>query len=1178
MTKANSKTQKSNYNSAKSIHSAILKGRRISHLEQLGLKRFKANLDKKFNDPPRSAMPPVTRSRSQETRDTPSYIALFETLSLAIRKLAFSNPSKEQLRGRVYRGSEIRKAIAELVHVGKPENFKAKKAEPHSLKMMGCIIEGDLDLSNLKIPGSIRLVGCWIKGGLILDRTELVTLELSGSVIEKGVSGMYLTTHGAIRLRRTVSMGPIDLGGLTSAGTADFTDCIFYPENSPSDRASHVLDRGILNLAQAKLNKDLRFERARIYGGINMRGAYVGGMLHMNDALLRSAMAHFEFLVAKVVEHLESHNRGTVNQLPGPVQSSLNASVRIAEHLHPKDAKLDKRYHGEFSSYKRRRKWEILGGEINSKLNLKADDSLQVRLLLETKRTAESALRAEQATIDGPIYARGMRVCGRLRMKRLTTSGTVSFNGSRLRGSTDVRIGLTALETSFDHAMGRRKLKKTSNLGKRARGVRFAFDAINDQYDFHQGATPDADHEKYGDGDVKPHREYVLDLENAVIGGPLDLSRDPRPRRIVTAFEPVLSELLTVARDTIVEKYNDFSPFKDKPPTFSGDLLPAHFQEGFPDASHRFITDYHPTLIIGEIRLDNAKIAGTVDLRNAVFNLSKEYPCRLRTSLRARNVKVGRDIDLRHTVGLNGLSLTSAHIEGSIRSCDVEEGPNDSPGQPSLGRRSICHPIFDCKDHIPVFDLSLTTIDGDVFLQSHPKFGPTLHLGNANVGGRTYIVPTDNVFAERDNLPTRKRDVVKAENYSVIDLSGLKTPFLSHNSGAWPVPGNLIIRNVRYDTTDRYGHLFPRPRSEVEIESDKNENRKLIQILQVATPVLAIIIAFAVVVLSYFECPAVCWSIPVWLINFNNAYDSALALVGKENFYAFWGFLMFGLVVYLIARLTHPVPRKSAPLALSWLRRQKTHFNTRRIEHHLIPAEPYIRAAAVLRAESRNTSADRVEVERLRERRRALSWPKAWAGLLLLYFLDLFIQYGFKPTRAIALTGLYVLVSSMVFHALKMQGVIVPSDTVELYEEKRVLGRHGDRGDHNLGDSVNPSQPSATVTTQQRASQPDVPLTKDCPTALRELKDNHFHSFVYSVDSLIPFIDIDANSDWKIMDPKRLTSILNCTDSDLKREPVPSDFAYYLAILLKLVGWSLMTALALSLLTRMETLLIRPGS
>jgi len=1221
------------------IFDAISQNKRLSGLENIGFKEFEELFGTEFKDIPKSALPPITRADFQEERPKPSYFKLFETLSLSIRQIEFDNstpPKRETMR--TFSAADVRAGILKFIQTESDlrcqtflscgvsnadsnvddqeapnktsQNNNGQKVSPDSpdttrpntLKLIGCRIKGDLDLSNFDFPGSIRLMGCLIEGALILDRTKLVTLDLSGSLIQNGVSAMYLNARGAVRLRRTVSQGPVDMGGLIAHGTVDFTDSILFPANTPSPRASYVGDRGILNLAQSKLDKDLRFERARIYGGINMRGATIGGMLHFNDAILRSALAHFENLVIQTIREANKrslHERKNatndsglpltqeevdalaplicIDTLRRSALMSVDAVLRMAKHLHPcrplqsqEEQDEFKKYHGVFAEDDERWRWEKLGDGLETELSLVGPNLLQRRLVQGSREATEAALRAEQVTVHGPLYARGIRVCGSLRMKRMQTNGTLGLNGARLRSANDVRDSLLDLYERTD----------VDNCA-------YSFLNMNDPNDEHLESTLVNMRHIFSDlktyllraGDVinRGGTDYVLNLDHATIRGDLDVSRDQRPSRVVKTMGSRLREHLELASETLVQKYG------------SEDCLPEYFRKEYYSKGEDDRTIHNPTLIIGDVKLDNVTVEGSVDFRDTIFNLSESYSKTKKKSIRARNAKIRLHLDLRQSAGLNGICLTSASVGGSVKCFEFTKADLNELKTTS---HCICHPIFEdmSKTYVaPDFDLDLASISGSALLLFHPLQGPNISATQTRIGSKTYILPTDG-FSDRRSKALEETDVTPPK----VDMTGLQTPFLSHNPGAWPASGNLVIRNLKYEATDDLGHLFPRTRDLSNVEEERKKNNFALLKASVVTVLIVAFVNLAGIVLG----AAVTKFIP---------QGSSLTDVGELNIIIAMCIVAIVSFAKLVEIFSRPLPYHSKPLALYWLGLQGTHINTRHINDVIRPAEPFIRAAAVLRAESRSRSANRVDVERLRVKRRALWSRTSWPARLFLKIVDVFIGYGYRPVRGIALTLIYIMGAGMAFNVLKTNGIILPAETVELLEERRVLGRHFDRNHNVLDDS---SLKGATQRAGARSgatvagAAPRQVVDQDggtpseissdtsgsaeiegrlgdyttCNEEVRLLSETHFHSLAYTLDAFIPFIDMDVESEWKTVDPDRLSFILSCSNSQPLEDKRFKDFLYIVAIGIKLFGWLLITTLAFSLLTRFETLLIRPNN
>ncbi|MEM7728369.1 MAG: hypothetical protein AAF311_03755 [Pseudomonadota bacterium] len=1293
------------------IYDAITKGQRLSGVfETFGPPGFDTAIAAAYPGRPEGALPPITRSHFQEPRRTPSYFALFETLSLAARKAYFTGAKTHPKGMETVEADVIRQAIIAFIHReealngldGDQADAKGEadpkdpslpslvpvRRKPFALKLVGYHIEGDLDLSNLGFNGSLRLVGCVITGALILDRCEMVTLDLSGSVVKHGISGMYLTLRGALRCRRMVAESAIDLGGLSAAGTVDFTDAILSPENETSTRASYVRDRGILNLAQSELERDLRMERARIYGGINLRAARIGGMFHLNDALLRSPLAHFEYIVLKTLDLIvaavndsiedeekklldprkrkvlaKEHEDWLEIETQFPQSLSQGAERNIAVQIHPdalnkpqRPLHLSETEHGKFCDVDMRRKWERLGKGVESETAIGGKSDLQRHLMVGDVATAESALRAEQLTVRGPIYARGLRTSGRIRMKHLQASGNLSLNGSRLRSAKDVRIGLGQLR---DFVRSAEQVRRSPEMFARAAAIRKSMKRLGRRHPHLRNSYNAAAKIFSADGDrwlSTPSSEkddyrsdYVIDLDHARIKGDVDFGTDARPSRTIKEYEKQLKSILqdlanelwklysyeneTAAKSSIIKWFGE----SDSPPvqlseTVFKERLPLHFRKG------SGLPSYNPTLIIGDVKLDNVVTEGSVYFRGTVFNPSRTYEPSRKKSIRARNAEIRLHMDLRESVGLNGLCLTSAKIGGSVRCYDLDL-KDKTRSHPGLSNMAFCRPVF--TEHHPLrntegqvfidFDLNLARIGGSAFLTFHPEHGPNLTFEEGQVENQTYIFAPDCVFAARKPIEQRNDKRRKGERnkdqllvfarvvlpgflsrrlpkpgeregeekvsrrnpnaYPIVNLRGLSSPFLSHNPGAWPMPGFMVVRNLRYESTDDHGHLYPLARTKDSVKREHEENEK---VHEKARPILwaALLLLFGLghvlFGLNDYE-PSRCYAGETTCLSSNTVGVLAglVRAFGELNLFLMIAFCIILPVLQYWSEKIRPHERRAKPLAIFWLDCQQEHLNTRRTEHYILPTEPYIRAAAVLRAANRNTSAAAVERDRLRKRRQALSLFKAFPSRLLLKSFDFFMGYGFKPSRGVVLTVFYILGASLVFHGAKTNGVIVPSDIVDLYEERRVLGHnlskrgpdtHNGQRDTGGQDGRIANGTTLSFGENDGRRSADVGVNQSCVAVLNRLSENNFHSLLFTLDSLVPFIDMDIEADWKVVDPDRFATILECRNDEHHHAGMLYGWVYLFAVFVKIIGWCLITALAFSLLTRFESLLIRSNT
>lgn len=376
--------------------------------------------------------------------------------------------------------------VKELIEKRVRENYnRGEQERVSSVKFIGFrIIEGDLDLSKMELDFSIRFIGCWIEGALLLDRARLETLDLSGSVIQKGISANYLQTRGAVRLRRTVFTGPADFGGATIGATLDLTDAVLMPRHLPPPSVSFTGDRGILNLSLATIASDFRCLRMRLYGGANLRGASIGGSFFLNDALFRSPMACVERYLTMVSRE---------EPKDGALISLLNADNDLAE-LHwvkPSDE-------NDSDKFEIERNVELLEGSWLDDRAFITDNSVRLlnKLCFESSRSTDCALKAEAAEISGSVIARGCRFAGRVRMKQIMIKGSLSFSGSRFKTPRATKAQVERLiETTsliiFRHAF----LSAKSILDKR---------------------------------EVSDRNEFALDLQLADISGSLELENDGR--------------------------------------------------------------------------------------------------------------------------------------------------------------------------------------------------------------------------------------------------------------------------------------------------------------------------------------------------------------------------------------------------------------------------------------------------------------------------------------------------------------------------------------------------------------------------------------------------------------------------------------------------------------------------
>jgi hypothetical protein len=1188
-------------------------------------------------------MPPILIAGYQESPGTipgvpaatpgpHSAVAAFEDMSLAIRKAAFglseeapeSQPSHSGSDALPYwaksihseighcEGRDVAAAVRNACRATRPEDADSVGPDlAPSLKLVGLKICGDLDLSKLDIPFSIRLVCCWIEGALLLDRTKLVTLDLSGSVIEKGASCNYMEASGAVRMRRTVSAGPLDFGGATIGATLDASDAIIIPKNRPPRSVSFVGDRNILNLSLATVEKEARFNRSRIYGGVNLRGISIRGSLFLDDAIIRSPIGCVEKMACEEASRLGLN-------LPYHMQASSHAENDLAELLWPIS-------HGGAVQYKRSIErllgvdaWEAadipLGGSFTQN-----GTTLLDKLLSESARAAGCAIRAEGAKITGNLVARSVRICGRARLKYVEVQGSISLNGARFRTVRCLEQGL--------NIMGHYSV--THGQGQRLAMIKKAYDAAI---------------ERLGKLEPSDRDEYVLDLQESRVSGSIDLGRDERKLVRKTGERGIIGVIARQLCATGEDPVKFFPVFYPRP----GDPH-AHVAKRFGMPSKDELLQFHTrleqvgkhvdpehyeyvrkldvlgvdpadldmpmgrisgtyreidvirvsavcgkfgrissSLVSGELIFSGARIGGSLRFNGLIANVFGE-PAKKPTIV-LRGATLGGDLDFRDSVGVTAIEAQQVEVAGSVRFANSPEYDVNRDTWKPLRRRSLLMFSREGTEKVQVgsFQFEGARIKGDATFIFDRSRGPSLDLALSKIGGKLTILPAIGGLelsaremaadaresAEKRSLGqvqgrivakvaldaawmqvkkaltnTRDFDDLKRSQARIdegfkqaraanrdrppeTDLRNASATVFAHPPSAWPCQDGLVVEGFRYDRIKEYGPLASNRKTWVGVTRDSRRNST--GYVEVAARVVLVAAIFSL----------------AW-----NLWPAVINLLGHANFILL-GTLCTAVTAVLSLR-AYTVPRRPAshPLAIEWLKLQRRRFNARKVGAAIQPMEPYIHAAMVLRASGRVNSANSVELERLRNRRRALSWRTSAPVRVVLKLTDLLVVYGFAPMRAVAIALGFVILGGVAGNIVADGNGLLESDQalVQLLE-----GKHLD----------------AVAKADREGGKPHArPVYPE------------FFSTLYSMDVMIPYLDLGQEKYWLVVTPEvdehpmpdwmpaSLSSRLGNSLQGLLKSMART--APHFFVFLRILGWLFTSIIVIAVVSRIETILAR---
>ena len=1164
------------------------------------------------------SLPPILQATfEQSTKSSSQYVQLFEELSLNVRSCATglqpergSEPSwyepdfSTEFQSKKVQGEDIRKAVLLALDLRQQLSVSG----PFALKCVGLFIEGDIDLSKLDIPFSIRLVCCQINGALILDRASVSTLDLSGSVFKNGISASYINVKGAFRGRRLVSSGPVDFGGANVAGACDLTDSVVFPVEKPSRLTAYVADRSMLNFSLATLGKDFRFARARLYGGINLRGAEIHGMLFMSDAVIRCPLAYLELLLdeaAGAAGHVRLAERRKNSTSFTAARASMHADEDIAKILHSITDKTT----SVADSFTIRA--ETLGGaSVADRLNA-SDNPLIAILLDEERQVAESAIRAEGLNIGGSLHGNGMRISGRVRLKALKSGAGVSFNGSSFRTARSIKADIVALT---------KDLKRVDHPSLE-RILIWAEQASSESV-------------------VAFRKEWALDLRDAKISGPLDLSHDPRRYGGGTPGKPkptrrnrdeillkaIIKELwktgedpwkfrslLNREKDETVRKKRtvrkkDLDDFLRFPIDINHD--PEHYEfekqeeelelaasNGVPGSSkdlmlHRAtfppplskitpelkvgllnklakVSVLNSTIFQGEIRLVNADINGSLVCKGLIANVIPDHSgAPRRRFLDMKNIKISGDADFSNSFGIDSINAKQAHIAGSVKfSVKPRYDGNRYRYQPIHQRAFFPKRDEDNKPPVPPKLRSLNferaVIGRDAVFLFDIDNGPNIYLNSASIGAKLLILPAkfglqlnskdlanranrreippepgktfffrslltalslQRVFKEHFEAHLLERAKKVSKLPKSIDLRGARADEFTHPASAWPEQDGLLVSGFTYNRTSNLGpFLDPKnswPDIFYRIEKHQNDVPSHRWAWLVALITITVIVTFYVSPVTVFD-------------YFPGRENTVLIILSCSAL----------VLTYVVGNHTFGIKRSCQSMAVRWLSLQRRHFTPNRLLGSSVPYEPYLRAANSLRSEGHSEEANAVELARLRRRCRDLSWRKNFLERAVMTILNSYIGYGFRPVRATFITIIYFLCTSTIFQYAYQEGILVPIQRYSQSTEQNnflniINNASGDKSD--LDSELNGSTP--------------------------------FNSVFYTVDMLLPINPVDREVDWVFKVPAQSPA-----DQQTMRRgaacltPVIPTAAF----LLRIVGWALITLLALAIVARLETLYAR---
>jgi hypothetical protein len=913
---------------------------------------------------------------------------------------------------------------------------------------------------NLNLPISLSFIGCVFETGLIAVNAEFVSLDLSGSSFQF-LHAHGLKTSGSLFMRRATVLSPIGLSGCHIGARLDASDLLAFPGKPRSSAQLIDNDHGILNLTQATVENELRLDRARLWGGLSVRGATVNRNVHLAGALVASPISVLEKWAFDLVG--EAANEEAANE--EAVQSLGSVDRVLAKHvLHSGEwpaATFSRPNDGPSEGGWSVRKGSMSEAQMTALCELETlagisswDHQTLGEMLGESIRARANAIRADALTLHGNLEAEHLYTSGRFRMKYAKIDGVLRLSGATLNSSEASRSSLSKILPGREENL-RGELLKLNNL-RNATGT-----------PFHGGA----------EDEFYYPQDYALDIRNSLLSD-LEFTHGE-------LIEPALRS----SKGRIYHKDVKISSYARVDGRLAMDGVKI---EG--SISARKVLFFWKPLGVRGVDLEKPMMRNDVYLQICA-QLSTDSPKSNCSETEGRNASdlkrararatsmdnyeveslgghvislsqaiIGDDADFRASRGIWGADFHEAHIAGSIRFSNKSGSRLDGGKTGQIECRNRVHDLWG------EVNLRGTRVEGDVFLVFDPDRGPNIKADFAKIGGRLDIYPArtstraapkkkaqtlssesfwwskcdhepmDSSSSECANctltLPRRallpkygakstlnhfgtQRDSngLPAEGGKPIDwfieLRNMRATVFAHPPAAWPHPEALRLDGFRYE---RSSYLGPLPPIGIQSETGYEENSLRQQsIKSVILKSVGLTTIFGLILLGlifYFLSDAI-------------GFDTSRIGSGVS----LWASLSLAWLIWEWSTKKSNREALVGPMALDYLDRQRTEpnwFHSKAYPSRYVTLEPYMTAARALREAGKLISADEVNLRRLRRQAQMLSLrtnSALKAGMLL---VDWLAGYGYRLDRWLRRAILSIVV------------VAVPVDLSSLLSDRRL--------------------------------------------------------------------------------------------------------------------------------------------
>jgi len=813
------------------------------------------------------------------------------------------------------------------------------------LHVAGARITGDLTLVNLKIPFSLRLRGCVIDGAVILDHSSLRTFDISGCAV-RGVYATFVQVGGNVRMRRTASIGPVDFGGAHISGVLDMTDSVISPFAQPPSTSAFAGDRGVLNLSLTNVENEFRANRMRVYGGMAMKGAIIHRSMFMERASLHAPIATVEKMACQELDRIPGQ---TVSPGVRAALDSMRSDLEIAALLHDDPHMRSAETYG-------------MPGYASAPLR----QTVLYRLLAESTRARNSALRADGAKIYGSVFARGLVSAGRLRIKYATITGGLHLGGATLRSHAESEQALASLQAS--------SRDPTQSFVTLARESKARAEM----------------HEK-GEGD-----HFALDIRDTRIGG--DLNFDPfnfggevAGLRTATIYGSIQADQVAIDGGLCLREAR-FEPSFEK-------LRPKDQKVSMASLSIR------QARIGGDLHLENARgvrsinaahlrlggnLTMTPDERARRPNRRRVVGrCEITGAVTLRNAVIGGDATLLFRGdGEVSLRLRYARFEGCLNILTAL--PASQEGVPGPGRFDGT-PSGEDKSHA----------GGESLLISRDAYDKQVATA---AKARAQSEP------RWRNRRCKPDDIVELKSKPYIDLRSANAKAFRHAPGAWPTQNNLKIRGFVYESIRRLGPLGPFSGA-----PKKADTCAEIRMRSIGSGLIGLAVFLA----------ALGALLGAWVEFTGPSGKPVLAFLdqfGVVNLGLLTALLAATAGLWILSEQASPTASEARPMGIDWLLLQEFRPNPFRNGRNYVTTDPYLQAARALRSAGRSRSADLIEHERMIEKQKTLSRRHHGPLKLLLWAVDALSGYGFRVPRTALLVAGLVLISAVIFEYARHLG------------------------------------------------------------------------------------------------------------------------------------------------------------